>query len=137
MSNRSQYLLDIRPEIASARITENMSKDERFQNLTLRPTIKFQNFLLVAAFKNYIKKHKDKFYELSLQKRLEYIENAIQKDIKLRNSLKGMLIGQFTLEEYECYIQNSSALNKRMMNMVIERLKNQIQLFEKTPELIE
>ena len=136
MSNRSQYLIGIRPEIPSARITENMSEDERFQNLTLRPTIKFQNFLLVAVFKNYIRKHKGKFYELTLPKRLEYIENAIQKDIKLRNALKGMVIGQFTLEEYEIYIQNSSALNKRMMNMVIERLKNQMQLFEKTPVLV-
>ena len=137
MSNRSQYLMGIRPEIPSARITENMSEDERFQNLTLRPTIKFQNFLLAAVFKNYIRKHKGKFYELTLPKRLEYIENSIQKDIKLRNSLKGMVIGQFTLEEYEIYIQNSSALNKRMMNMVIERLKNQMQLFEKTPELVQ
>ena len=40
-----------------------------------------------------------------------------------------MLIGQFTLEEYERYIENSSALNKRMMNMVIERFKDQIQIF--------
>ena len=41
-----------------------------------------------------------------------------------------MVIGQFTLEEYELYIKNSSALNKRMMSMVIERLKDQIQLLE-------
>ena len=27
------------------------------------------------------------------------------------------------------YIQNSSALNKRMMEMVINRLKDQVQLF--------
>ena len=40
-----------------------------------------------------------------------------------------MIIGQFTLQEYEIYITNSSALNKRMMNMVIERLKDQIQIF--------
>ena len=30
-----------------------------------------------------------------------YIENAIQKDINFRNSLKGMIIGQFTIEEYD------------------------------------
>jgi ATP-dependent Clp protease ATP-binding subunit ClpA len=41
-----------------------------------------------------------------------------------------MVIALFTLAEYESYIQNSSALNKRMMNMLIERLKNQVQLFE-------
>jgi hypothetical protein len=44
------------------------------------------------------------------------------KDIKHRNALKGMVIGLFTIEEYSSHI-NSSNLNKRMMNMLIERLK--------------
>ena len=52
------------------------------------------------------------------------------KDIKFRNSLKGIIIGQFTINEYGLYIENSSSLNKRMMSMVIERLKDQIQFFE-------
>ena len=58
---------------------------------------------------------------------MAYIENVIQRDIKFRNSLKGMIIAFFTLDEY---IQNSSNLNKRMMNMLAERLKSQIQLIE-------
>ncbi|MDC6364635.1 MULTISPECIES: glyoxalase [Flavobacteriaceae] len=130
MDSRSKSLLDIRPEVNQAVLHINMSDEERFQNETLRPVIKMQNLLLVEAFKNYVNKHKGVFYELSLEKRLEYIERAIQKDIKFRNSLKGMVIGQFTIEEYQVYIQNSSALNKRMMNMVIERLKDQVQLLE-------
>lgn len=130
MNSRSTNLLSLRPEIPSARITNDMSEDERFQNQTLRPIIKLQNLLIISVFKNYIGKHKNRFYELTLQKRMEYIENAVQKDIKFRNSLKGLIIGQFTVEEYDTYIQNSSALNKRMMNMVIERLKDQIQLLE-------
>ena len=70
------------------------------------------------------------FYELSVEKRVDYIENAIHKDMKFRNSLKGMLIGQFTVEEYRVYTLNSSALNKRMMNIVKERLKSQLQVLE-------
>lgn len=130
MSDRCHQLLRIRPEIPSAKVTPNMSEDEKFQNATLRPIIKLQNPLLIGVFRNYIAKYKNSFLELPLEKRFDYIENAVQKDIKFRNSLKGMIIGQFTLEEYQTYIQNSSALNKRMMNMVIERLKDQIQLFE-------
>lgn len=131
MNERSSKLLALRPEIRSAAFDEHTGGDERFQNETLRPIIKFQNFLFIAAFKNYIRKHKNTFYELTLEKRLSYIEHAIQKDIKFRNVLKGIIMGQFTLEEYDWYIQNSSALNKRIMNMVIERLKSQIQLLEK------
>ncbi|TDT45175.1 hypothetical protein CLV90_2259 [Maribacter spongiicola] len=129
--DRKQQLQSIRPTITSAKIMPDMSDDERFQNETLRPIIKFQNDLLLASFQNYIKKMKNTFYELKLEKRLDYIAKAIQKDIKYRNSLKGMIIGHFTVDEYENYIQNSSALNKRMMNMVVKRLQDQIQFFEK------
>ncbi|MBK8600437.1 MAG: glyoxalase [Flavobacterium sp.] len=111
-------------------VNEQSSNDEKFQNQTLRPILKLQNDLFIAVFNNHVNKHKNDFYSLSVEKKLQFIENAIQKDIKFRNSLKGMVIGLFTLAEYEVYIQNSSALNKRMMNMLIERLKSQVQLFE-------
>tara|TARA_R110000850_G_scaffold80862_1_gene173509 strand:+ start:56432 stop:56872 length:441 start_codon:yes stop_codon:yes gene_type:complete len=130
MNSRELDLVALRPEIPSAIVTPLMSFDEQFQNKTLRPIVKLQNELFVMVFRNYVSKHKNVFYTLSLDKRLQYIENAIQKDIKFRNSLKGMVIGQFTIEEYELYIQNSSSLNKRMMNLVIERLKSNIQLLE-------
>ncbi|NHF59843.1 DUF2291 domain-containing protein [Flavobacteriaceae bacterium TP-CH-4] len=131
MNERSQHLLAIRPVIPSAKVSAEMTSDEYFQNATLRPIIKLQNPLLLAVFANYIVKHKNRFYELTLQKRLEYIENAIQKDIKFRNALKGIIIGQFTEQEYIDYIKNSSSLNKRMMNMVVKRLQDQLQVFER------
>lgn len=130
MNSRDLNILHARPEIPTAIIKENMSNDEKFQNKTLRPIIKLQNDLLIEVFKNYIVKQKNRFIELDIEMRYRYIENSIQKDTKFRNSLKGMIIGQFTLDEYNLYIQNSSALNKRMMNIVIERLKDQIQLLQ-------
>ena len=57
MNSRSTNLLSLRPEIPTARITSDMSEDERFQNQTLRPIIKLQNFLIISVFKNYIGKH--------------------------------------------------------------------------------
>jgi hypothetical protein len=132
MDTRHALLSNIRPEIPNSVIHEGMSADERFQNLVLRPIIKFQNDLFIAVFRNYITKHKSVFHDLSLDKRIVYIENAIQKDMKLRNAMKGMVIGLFTVEEYAIYIKNSSALNKRMMNIVKQRLISNIQLFEKS-----
>jgi hypothetical protein len=130
MSNRTENLLNIRPDLPNVTLFENMSNDERFQNATIRPIIKLQHDLLIEVFKNYIAKHKNVFYDLSLQKQLDYIENAIHKDMKFRNSVKGMIIGQFTLEEFAMYIENSSALNKRIMNIVKERYVSHIQVFE-------
>ncbi|WP_010522235.1 hypothetical protein [Aquimarina agarivorans] len=130
MKARDLKLTELRPQILSARILPGMRAEEFFQNKTLRPIIKLQNDLLIAVFKNYIQKNKNRFYDINLEKRLAYIEHAIHKDIKFRNSLKGIILGQFTLEEYELYIQNSSALNKRMMNLVIQRIQDQVQLLE-------
>ena len=130
MDTRDTSLLKIRPEIPNAKVTLLMSEEECFQNKTIRPIAKLQNNLLVEVFKHYIKKHKNVFYDLSVEKRIDYIENAIHKDMKFRNSLKGILIGQFTIEEHHNYVSNSSALNKRMMSIVKERLKQNIQLLE-------
>ena len=136
MDSRKFKIKSIRPEILNAAVNANMSDEEYFQNSTLRPIIKLQNNLFVEIFRNYITKHKSVFYDLPIEKRILYIENAIQKDMKLRNSIKGMIIGLFTIEEYLVYIENSSALNKRMMNIVKDRLVSDIQIFSK-PKLLE
>ena len=108
-----------------------MSREEYFQNAVLRPVLKLQNELFIVVYMNYIRKHKNVFHDLSLPKKMQYIENSVQRDVKFRNNLKGIILGQLTVEEFEVYAENSSALNKRMMNLLIERLKDQIQLFEK------
>jgi hypothetical protein len=129
METRDQFITSLRGETIGS-VNLSSSSDEKFQNQTLRPILKLQNDLFVEVFKNHISKHKNDFYLYSVEKKLQFIENAIQKDIKFRNALKGIVIGLFTIDEYATYIQNSSSLNKRMMNMLIERLKSQVQLFE-------
>jgi len=131
MKDRSQNLLGIRPVISSAKVSAQMSAEEHFQNTTLRPIIKMQNNLFLRVVQQYITKRKNVFFDLSLEKRLAYIALAIQKDIKFRNALKGMIIGHFTEAEYQKYLLHSSALNKRMMQLLIKRIQDQIQVFEK------
>jgi len=135
MDTRNTNLKSIRPEVSPSLINENMSSDERFQNLVLRPITMMQGELIIEVFRNYLTKHKNTFYNLTLDKRVAYIDNSINKDIKFRNSLKGMIIGLFTVDEYMLYIENSSALNKRMMHIVKEHLQNNIQLFERSKML--
>lgn len=129
MENRDELIIKLRGNTIGL-VSENSSAEENFQNQTLRPILKLNNDLFIASFKNYIAKHKYDFYSFSVEKKLAFIENAIQRDIKYRNALKGMIMGWFTTEEFENYIKNSSNLNKRMMNLLLERLKSQVQLFE-------
>ena len=135
MIDRDLDLKRIRPDYMTTTINDGMSTEERFQNLVLRPIIKLQNNFFVEVFKNYAAKHKNVFYDLSTEKQIDYINNSIHKDMKFRNSLKGMVIGLFTVDEYSIYIQNSSALNKRMMNIVKERLIDNIQLISASKTL--
>ena len=130
MNQRAVFLKEFRgPTIGS--VSAESSSDEMFQNEVLRPILKLQNELFIASFNNYLTKNKIDFQTQTVEKKLVTIENAIQKDIKYRNALKGMIIGIFSIEEYFLYIKSSSNLNKRMMVMLIERLKSQLQLFEK------
>jgi len=127
MNQRDAFLKEFRGETLG-KITNQSSSDELFQNQVLRPILKLQNDLFIAAFSNHLVKNRIDFNAFSVDKKLVTIENSIQKDIKFRNALKGMIIGLFTTDEYVLYIKNSSSLNKRMMGMLIERLKSQVQL---------
>ena len=130
MNGRHNDLLKIRPKIKKVKDLPNMSDDERFQNETIRPILKLQNPLFILVFKNYIEKRKRVFYDLSLDEKMIYIESSIVKDQNFHNSLKGIIIGHFTVAEYQQYILYFSSLNKRMMNMLIKRLQNQIEVFD-------
>lgn len=129
MENRNDLLYNLRgPALGS--LSPDTNTEELFQNEVLRPILKFQNDLLIQVFKHHLSKHKIDFKGFSVEKKLQYIVNIIQKDVKFRNALKGIVIGLFTEKDYENYKQHSSSINKRMMNLVIERLCSQVQLLD-------
>ena len=129
MDQRAIFLKAFRGE-AIGNISNESSSDELFQNQVLRPILKLQNDLVLAVFLNYLAQNKMAFKTQTPEKKEATIENALQKDIKLQNIFKGMIIGLFTTDEYAVYLKNSSGLNKRMMGMLMERLKSQVQLLE-------
>ena len=70
------------------------------------------------------------FGEFSIDKKLIYIEKTILNDNKFRNLLIGITIGVFKIEEYKSYSKNASGLNRRIITLLIERLKSQVQLID-------
>ncbi len=127
MSTRSQFLKEFRGD-ALGIINFETSSDEYFQNQILRPILKLQNDLYIELFKNYILKSKANFETFTIDKKCQFIEISIQKDTKFRNLLIGIVIGLFSIDEYLLYVKNTSSLNKRIITMLIERFKNQLQL---------
>lgn len=128
MCLRDLHLNSLRPKILINTINTDMSIEEYFQNTVLRPIIKFQNDLLIAVFLQFCTKYKNVFFDLSTEKKILYIESAIAKDSKLRNTFRNLLIGLFSVEEYSEYLKNASNLNKRMTGIVKERLISNVQL---------
>ena len=127
MNTRDVFLRQVRGE-QLGELKVELSPDEYLQNLVLRPILKLQNELLIAVLNNYFIQNKIDFHSQSTEKRMELIENCIKKDVKLSSQLKGLIIAFFTLDEFVLYAQNQSNFNKRIISMLIERFKSQLQV---------
>ena len=107
-------------------INSNTNDLERFQNEVLRPIIKMQNNLLVALFKNYIRNRKIEFNKLKAEVQENKINSILTKDINFKNILLGSIIGHFNKNEIKIYLKSKSELNKRIIQMVKQRLQDNL-----------
>lgn len=111
-----------RPIISSINETASSSIEERFQNKTLRPIVKMQHDLLIAFFQHYLSNKKITLQNLSDQQKIDIVSRSFKQDIPFRNELKGLIIGHFTIEEYQEYLTAQRELNKRIFRIVEQRL---------------
>ncbi|WP_294205883.1 glyoxalase [uncultured Chryseobacterium sp.] len=107
-------------------INEASTPAERFQNQVLRPVLKLQNDLYISLFSNYASRQAPAFSSLTTEKKHLLIEQSLQKDTVLKNTLIGISIGMLTGEELETYISDSKTFNKRILAMITERIKSQV-----------
>ncbi len=114
--------INSRPTIEKALVSEKMTTVEKFQNSTLRQIIKMKHDLLIAYFNHYLASQKFDFNDLSELKKMEFIARTFSKDSQFRNEVKGIIIGHFTLEEFSIYKNFTKESNKRILNMVKERV---------------
>ena len=123
--NRADKIKGCRPHIASKE-SKKTSNEEQFQNQVIRPILKFQNELFIKLFLSNCKTYKINFTEFNSEEKHDYINHIFKKDFKLRASFIGTVIALFTLEEFEKYSVNRQLYNKRIIQMLTERLKNQM-----------
>lgn len=131
MSNTStsrHRLLELRPSIPHIDTAADSGPVESFQNDTLRPVLKFQNEILLAFVRRYIEVRKPDFGELPAARQESFVRDSLRKDQHLRNFLVGAIAGQFTLEEYGFFILHERELRKRCLDMLLERVLDQLGL---------
>ena len=111
----------IRPVLKNL-INSNTSDLERFQNQVIRPIIKMQNNFLVVFFEDYLKNRKIEFYILKYEDQENKINTILTKDIKFKNILLGSIVGHFDDNEIKVYLKSTSELNKRIIQIIKQRL---------------
>ena len=126
MQDRTSSLLVIRPNIDTIDKSLKTKDIEAFQNNVLRPILKLQNDLLLQIFIDYANQYKGVFFKLSDHEKLSYIQQALSTNQRLRSLILGTIVGLFTVEDFGYYKLNSSALNKRIITMTIQRLQSQL-----------
>lgn len=119
-----ELLKQLRPKIPTLIEDTSTSVAEQFQNLTLRPILKLQHELLVAIFHQYIKLRKGTFHQLSDKMKLEYIRHSIQEDAKFKAMLIGLVVGHFTISEWQLYSLEEKELRRRLVELIIQRVQS-------------
>lgn len=101
---------------------------EKFQNQVIRPIIKMQHSLLIALFQDYIKQRNIDFIDLKKEKQLNRISTILKNDTNFKSIISGIVIGHFSLNELNFFVQNSSELKKRVTQIVKHRLEDNLQV---------
>ncbi len=116
---------DLRENL-SLQTFENSSETELFQNNVLRPVLKLQNDIFIQIFRDYAMRKMSDFTSLKNEQKINFTEQSLQKDSALKNTYIGMTVGMLTPEEIMVYLSDSKSFNKRIINMLFERIKSQI-----------
>ena len=122
--NRAHKIKACRPHITLKK-SKKTSDEEQFQNQVLRPILKFQNELFIKLFLSNCKTYKINYTEFNTEEKHDYIDHIFKKDFKLRAIFIGTVVALFTIEEFEKYSVKKQLYNKRVIQMLSERLKNE------------
>jgi hypothetical protein len=122
--NRKNNILTLRPALNLE--IEHSNEQEKLQNNTLRPILKLQNDLLLQCFQSYCIQRKCNFEMLDETRQRDFIEESLRKDQRFKQLLIGLIIGLFTVEEYNEYAKNDKEYNRRIITMTTKRLQDEL-----------
>ena len=98
------------------------SKEEIFQNETLRPILKLQHELIITLAQEFLKSRNITWEKVKEKDPFQWLNTNIKRDIPIKNQLIGMVIGQFSKNELDEYLTFQKEMNKRIINMMTERI---------------
>lgn len=117
--NRDEKIKEVRPDLALD--SKNKKPIELFQNETLRPILKLQHDISIGLLKNHSNFKSEKLFHSTEQQIQELLKLFLQKNLDLKNQLLGLVIGHFTMQEYEYYKVEHKEIRKRIIQMQLKR----------------
>ncbi len=117
---------DKRPEIKTLSKTKLSLPIEDFQNQTLRPILKMKNEVILAFFKTYIQSKKINWTDKTKEKKEAFVFEILPKDQTFKNSMVHLILGNFSLNEFNQYRENPKEYNKRIWQMAQQRISSQV-----------
>ena len=118
--------IGIRPKITIVSEEEYVPFSERFSNTTLRPIVALQQQLLLAVFKQNAKSRKLILKNLSNQKLIAFVDTLLFKDGSFKQLILGLIVGQFTMDEYEQYSERIDDVDKLIIALVDELMHDNL-----------
>jgi hypothetical protein len=117
--NRNDSIVALRPTVQK-QSTEH-SKEELFQNEVLRPILKLQHDLLLHEWQENplflpIKKAD------TIEERRKLLALLFSKHPPFLQRLVGMIVGLLTSLEFQYYLEEKAALDKRIKALLLTRL---------------
>lgn len=118
--NRDNLLLNLRPKIDIV-IDGSKSDLELFMHQTLRPTLKFQDFLIRKKISKHPFIGQVDLKQKDEVKQRESLKLFLAKNQALRNQLIGVISALFTEKETLFYLEHEKEIDKRIVEMIITR----------------
>ena len=116
----------VRPKLPDSLTDGKLKEEELFQNMVLRPVIKMQHDVLILRVKSYFTSKRVMFNVMDKKKRTLAIEKAFLGDNAFKKEIQGMVLGQLDTTEYQRYIKYERTMNKRIIQMVRNRMLDSV-----------
>ena len=116
---KEHKLLGLREEILTKK--SEQTPIEQFQNLTIRPILKYQHTILIVFFSSNVHVQYIVSANFSTLKKQNQLKLFVSKQLAFRAQLLGIVTGLFTELEFEFYLSEKVNIDKRISNMILER----------------
>jgi len=126
MTDLTTALLALRPAIGAELPETPTPTVGDFLHRTLRPVLKLQNELLLLVVADFVREHHIPYQEASLHERERLVTELLARNAKLRYTIIGIISGLFTPDETAFYRQHRAELNRRLLELAAQRVKDQV-----------